>query len=46
MEFQEFSRWFAPLGFIIAGVVIKVSKKDGQLHAFKKYWLFFIIGGH
>jgi hypothetical protein len=45
MSFQEINSFIAPIGLIIAGVVMKVSKNNVMFGKFKKYWWFFVIGG-
>lgn len=45
MSFQEINSFIAPIGLIIAGVVIKLSKNNEMFGKFKKYWLFFVVGG-
>jgi zinc transporter ZupT len=44
MDFQQISSFVAPIGLVIAGVYIKTSNKE-EIYKFKKYWLFFVIGG-
>ena len=45
MSFQEINSFIAPIGLIIAGVLVKLSKNNKAYGKFKKYWLFFVIGG-
>lgn len=45
MSFQEINSFIAPLGLIIAGVIVKLSENNEAYGKFKKYWLFFVIGG-
>ncbi|MEA9414171.1 hypothetical protein [Flavobacterium sp. PL02] len=45
MSFQEINSFIAPMGLIIAGVAMKLSKNNEMFGKFKKYWLFFVIGG-
>jgi hypothetical protein len=44
MDFQQIISFVAPTGLVIAGVYIKTSNKE-EIYKFKKYWLFFVIGG-
>ncbi len=45
MSFQEINSFIAPIGLIIAGVFMKLSKNNEMFGKFKKYSLFFVIGG-
>jgi hypothetical protein len=38
MNFQEFNSYLAPIGLILAGVVMKLSKNNVMFGKFKKYW--------
>lgn len=44
MDFQQIISFVAPIGLIISGVYIKTSNKE-EIYKFKRYWLFFVIGG-
>lgn len=44
MKMSEILRLLSPVIIIIIGVVLKSSNKEKFL-PFRKYWLFFIIGG-
>lgn len=44
MKLSEILRLLSPVIIIIIGLVLKKSDKD-QFLPFKKYWLFFILGG-
>lgn len=45
MDFQQINSFLAPLGLIIAGIVMKLSKSNQTFGSIKKYWLAFIILG-
>jgi hypothetical protein len=45
MDFQDINRFLTPIGLIIAGIIIKISKKKEVFGYFKNFWLFFIIIG-
>jgi hypothetical protein len=44
MKLSEILRLLSPVIVVIIGVVLKTSNKE-QFLPFRKYWLFFIIGG-
>lgn len=45
MDFQLINSFLAPIGLIVAGVIIKISKNNETFGVFKKYWLGFILLG-
>jgi hypothetical protein len=45
MNFEQINSFLAPVGLMIAGVVIKISKNKETFGLFKKYWLGFIVLG-
>ncbi|MEY4963896.1 MAG: hypothetical protein RLZZ323_1215 [Bacteroidota bacterium] len=45
MSFQEINSFIAPIGLIIAGVLMNLSKNNEMFGKFKKFSLFFVIGG-
>ena len=45
MDFQQINSFLAPIGLIIAGVFMKLSKNNETFGFIKKYWLWFIILG-
>ncbi len=45
MNFQEFNSFFAPLGLLVAGIIMRLSNNQEMFGGVKKYWLLFIIGG-
>jgi hypothetical protein len=45
MNFQEFNSFLAPIGLIIAGIIIKVSNNTELFGSFKKRWYILIILG-
>lgn len=45
MNFQEINNYIAPVGLIVAGIVIRISKNKETFGVFKNYWYLFIIGG-
>ncbi|RKS26248.1 hypothetical protein CLV94_1305 [Flavobacterium endophyticum] len=44
MNFREIIGFLVPIGLIIAGIFIKLSKRE-ELASFKKKWVTFIILG-
>jgi len=44
MNFREVIGFLVPIGLIIAGIFIKLSKRE-ELASFKKKWITFIILG-
>ncbi|MEG2101797.1 MAG: hypothetical protein RRY99_09825 [Flavobacterium sp.] len=45
MNFQEVNSYLAPIGLIIAGIIMRVSNNTEVFGAFKKRWGIFIIMG-
>lgn len=46
MDFQLINSFLAPIGLIVAGVIIKISKNNETFGVFfKKYWFGFILLG-
>lgn len=45
MSFSEITGFLAPIGLIIAGIIIKLSIDKEKFGIFKKYWLLFILIG-
>ena len=48
MNFEKFEWLLSPIVLISIGLIMKLSsneKQFGLLLKYKKYWLFFIIGG-
>jgi hypothetical protein len=45
MDFQQINSFIAPVGLIIAGVIMRLSKNNETFGFLKKYWLWFIILG-
>ena len=45
MNFQEINNFLGPAGLIVAGIIMRVSNNKEIFGPFKKYWLFFVIGG-
>jgi hypothetical protein len=45
MNFEEINSFIAPLGLIIAGVIMRLSKNQVMFGSVKKYWLLFIFMG-
>lgn len=45
MSFQEINSFIAPLGLIIAGLIMRLSSNQVMFGKVKKYWLFFIFMG-
>jgi hypothetical protein len=45
MSFDEINSFLAPLGLIIAGVIMKLSNNQLMFGKAKKYWLYFILMG-
>lgn len=45
MNFQEFNSYLAPVGLILAGIIIKFSNNNELFGSLKKRWyVFFILG--
>ena len=45
MNFQEFNSYLAPIGLIIAGLIIKFSENTEVFGSYKKRWYIFLILG-
>lgn len=45
MDFYQIRNFLTPIGLILAGVIMKLSKNKETFGVFKKYWFLFIIGG-
>jgi hypothetical protein len=45
MDFQQINSFIAPIGLIIAGIIMRLSKNNETFGFIKKYWLWFIILG-
>ena len=45
MSFQEINSFIAPLGLIIAGLIMRLSSNQVMFGKVKRYWLFFIFMG-
>jgi hypothetical protein len=45
MSFDEINSFLAPLGLIIAGVIMRLSNNQVMFGNAKKYWLYFILSG-
>jgi hypothetical protein len=45
MNFEEINSFIAPLGLIIAGVIMRLSNNQVMFGRVKKYWLSFIFIG-
>ncbi len=45
MNFQDINTFLAPIGLIVAGIVIKLSKNKEIFGHFKKYWFLLVIIG-
>ncbi|WP_291285699.1 hypothetical protein [Flavobacterium sp.] len=45
MNFQQINSFIAPLGLIIAGLIMRLSTNQVMFGKVKKYWLSFIITG-
>ncbi|MCD0475885.1 hypothetical protein LPB87_15905 [Flavobacterium sp. EDS] len=43
MNFQEFNSYLAPVGLILAGIIIKLSNNNELFGSFKKRWYVFLI---
>ncbi len=43
MNFQEFNSYLAPVGLILAGIIIKLSNNNELFGSFKKMVCFFNI---
>lgn len=45
MDFQVIISFLAPLGLIVAGIIMKISNNNEKFGSVKKYWLVFILLG-
>jgi hypothetical protein len=45
MNFEEINSFIAPLGLIIAGLIMRLSNNQIMFGNVKKYWLFFVLMG-
>lgn len=45
MSFQDITRFLVPIGLIVAGFIIKLSKNKEMFGSFKKYWFLLVIIG-
>ena len=45
MSFQDITRILVPIGLIVAGFIIKLSKNKEMFGSFKKYWFLLVIIG-
>jgi hypothetical protein len=45
MNFQEINSYIAPVGLIVAGLVVRLSKNKETFGVFKNYWYLLIIIG-
>ncbi len=45
MDLHQIKSFIAPIGLILVGVMMKLSKNQEVFGAFKKYWFLFVIGG-
>jgi hypothetical protein len=45
MNFLEISSFIAPLGLIIAGIIMKTSSNKEKFSYVQKYWFIYILTG-
>jgi hypothetical protein len=45
MSFLDISSFIAPIGLILAGIIMKVSKNKERFSYVQKYWFFYILIG-
>ena len=45
MDFNTVISLIAPIGMIVAGILIKLSREKEKFGVFANYWYLFILGG-